>query len=616
MKESKFIDQNKDKWLDYERIIKQSDTDPDELSDIFIQITDDLSHSRSNYPNRSVRVYLNDLASKIFDKLGKRKKLDFQVIKDFYTIEVPQLMYLARREMLVAFVIFILSMGIGIYSSMQNPEFASLVLGEGYVEMTKENISKGEAMNVYTGGDGMNGFLRILENNARIDIMMLGLGLFFSFGAIWVLVRNGIMVGVFQYFFWQHGGFKDSLLTIWLHGTIEITTIALMGGVALLAGKGLLFPGTYTRYQSFRLSAGNAGKLLLMVLPFTFVAAVIEGFITRMTGMPDLVKAVFILLSFVLVILYFAVYPRIIHRRYGVNPLHEKLRRDHITKPISFTEIKSVGKVINESFITYKNNFGRNIIFCGIAALIYPILLFYGFPKYFNIQSSSSVSWYLDLLSYVFRDIVGTNSGVPSTLNFTLFKLGYMGFWYILLFFVNVRYAFEYRLQWKNLGGYTLIGFLLLAASHLFINRNFGYGLNYLASFGFILIVSSAVLIVLVLHYYGDGKRDVLKTVASKVFHFAVLWLVLSFVLFFVQLLASSLLSLFLVMAVQDLLPLSAETLEQIDNGLQIAISFLVILGLFPFYIYSARLFLVSLIEKYEAVNLTQEVNSMVFDRK
>lgn len=616
MKESKFIDQNKDKWLDYERIIKQSDNDPDELSDIFIQITDDLSHSRSNYPNRSVRVYLNDLASKIFDKLGKRKKLDFQVIRDFYTIEVPQLMYLARREMLVAFVIFILSMGIGIYSSRQNPEFASLVLGEGYVEMTKENISKGEAMAVYTGGDGMQGFLRILENNARIDIMMLGLGLFFSFGAIWVLVRNGIMVGVFQYFFWQHGGFKDSLLTIWLHGTIEITTIALMGGVALLAGKGLLFPGTYTRYQSFRLSAGNAGKLLLMVLPFTFVAAVIEGFITRMTGMPDLIKLVFILLSLVFVILYFGVYPWIIHRKYGANPHHEKLRREHATKPISLSEIKSVGKVINESFIMYKNNFGRNIILCGIAALLYPVLLYYGFPKYFNIQSSSSVNWYLDLFSYIFRDIVGTTRGVPSTMDYTLFKLGYMGFWYIVLFFVNARYAFNFRMDWKNLGGYTLIGIILLAASHLFINRDFGYALNYLASFGYILCITAAVLILHLLHFYGDGKSLVFRTVASKVFHFAVLWLVLAFVLFFVQLLTSSLLSLLLVMVVQDLLPFSAEVLEQIENGFQIAISFVVIIGLFPFYVYSSRLFLVSLVEKYEAVSLSQEVQSMVFDRK
>ena len=294
MKESEFIDQNKDKWLHFERVIKQSDSNPDELSDVFIQVTDDLSHSRSNYKNRSVRVYLNDLAGMIFDKLGKRKRLSFEVIKDFYLKEIPQLMYLARREMLISFLVFIVSMAIGIYSSIKNPQFAALVLGPDYVAMTQANIAKGEAMAVYTGGTGMEGFLRILLNNARIDVMMLGFGLVFSVGALFILIRNGIMVGVFQYFFVEHGGFKDSILTIWLHGTIEITTIGLMGGVALLAGKGLLFPGNYTRYQSFRLSAGNAGKLLLMVLPFTFIAAVIEGFITRMTGMPDIIKGFFI----------------------------------------------------------------------------------------------------------------------------------------------------------------------------------------------------------------------------------------------------------------------------------------------------------------------------------
>ncbi|MDB2467207.1 stage II sporulation protein M, partial [bacterium] len=237
MKESEFIDQNKDKWLHFERVIKQSDSNPDELSDVFIQVTDDLSHSRSNYKNRSVRVYLNDLAGMIFDKLGKRKRLSFEVIKDFYLKEIPQLMYLARREMLISFLVFIVSMAIGIYSSIKNPQFAALVLGPDYVAMTQANIAKGEAMAVYTGGTGMEGFLRILLNNARIDVMMLGFGLVFSVGALFILIRNGIMVGVFQYFFVEHGGFKDSILTIWLHGTIEITTIGLMGGVALLAGK-------------------------------------------------------------------------------------------------------------------------------------------------------------------------------------------------------------------------------------------------------------------------------------------------------------------------------------------------------------------------------------------
>ena len=66
MRETNFIKQKKDKWIELERTIQQVNPDPDKLNDLFVQITDDLSYSRTFYPNRSVRVYLNGLAQQIF----------------------------------------------------------------------------------------------------------------------------------------------------------------------------------------------------------------------------------------------------------------------------------------------------------------------------------------------------------------------------------------------------------------------------------------------------------------------------------------------------------------------------------------------------------------------
>ena len=60
MRETSFIKQNKEKWKEFESILEKKDKDPDKLNDLFIQITDDLSYSRTFYPNRSVRVYLNN----------------------------------------------------------------------------------------------------------------------------------------------------------------------------------------------------------------------------------------------------------------------------------------------------------------------------------------------------------------------------------------------------------------------------------------------------------------------------------------------------------------------------------------------------------------------------
>ncbi len=54
MKETRFIAQNKEKWLDSENLLKESDKDPEKLSNLFTQVVDDLSYSRTYYPNRSV----------------------------------------------------------------------------------------------------------------------------------------------------------------------------------------------------------------------------------------------------------------------------------------------------------------------------------------------------------------------------------------------------------------------------------------------------------------------------------------------------------------------------------------------------------------------------------
>ena len=62
MKETKFIQQNKKKWAEFEELSKTQHKDSNLYSKLFIQITDDLSYSRTFYSNRSVRVYLNNLA--------------------------------------------------------------------------------------------------------------------------------------------------------------------------------------------------------------------------------------------------------------------------------------------------------------------------------------------------------------------------------------------------------------------------------------------------------------------------------------------------------------------------------------------------------------------------
>ena len=75
MRETTFISRKKKSWQKFEEMQRRQESDPDELTRLFVEITDDLSYSRTFYAKRSVRVYLNYLAQLVFFKVNKNKKV-------------------------------------------------------------------------------------------------------------------------------------------------------------------------------------------------------------------------------------------------------------------------------------------------------------------------------------------------------------------------------------------------------------------------------------------------------------------------------------------------------------------------------------------------------------
>ena len=110
MRETKFIEQNRKKWENLEQMLETDTQDPEKLNEQFVQVTDDLSYARTFYPNRSVRVYLNGLAQRIFSSIYKGKKADGNRFKKFWVDEIPQLVYESRTEFQLALGLFALSM--------------------------------------------------------------------------------------------------------------------------------------------------------------------------------------------------------------------------------------------------------------------------------------------------------------------------------------------------------------------------------------------------------------------------------------------------------------------------------------------------------------------------
>jgi len=310
VKEITFLKQNADKWQEFESLVSSKGaTNPDLMADLFIQVTDDLSYSKTHYPKSKTTHYLNGIASRVHQEIYKNKKEKKTRVSYFWKYELPFAFKNSHKQLLYAFIIFMVGMLIGIVSSAYDDTFVRLIMGDSYVNMTLENIEKGDPMAVYKKMNQVDMFLGITVNNIYVSFLCFILGIFFSLGTGWMLLSNAIMLGAFQYFFYSKGLLLESILSIWIHGTLEISAIIIAGCAGLTMGNSILFPGTYSRGVSFIKGTKQGLIIAVGLVPIFIMAGFLESFVTRYTQMPIWLSSSIILSSLFFIIWYFVIYP-------------------------------------------------------------------------------------------------------------------------------------------------------------------------------------------------------------------------------------------------------------------------------------------------------------------
>ncbi len=310
MREAAFAKQNKDKWLKFESVLRNNvQINPDELSALYVEVTDHLSYAQTFYPNSNTLRYLNGLSVLAHQKIYKTKRESRTRFITFYTKEFPLFFSKHHKQLAIAFGVFLLFSIIGAFSAATDGDFVRLVMGDGYVNMTLNNIESGDPMAVYKEMNQVDMFLGITINNITVAVYAFIYGIFLSLGTVFIMMQNGIMLGSFQYFFYDKGLLWESARTIWIHGTIEISVIIIAGCAGLVLGNSILFPGTYSRLQSFIKGAKDGLKIMLSTVPFFIIAGFLEGFVTRHTEMPDWLAIFIIGSSLFLIVYYYVIYP-------------------------------------------------------------------------------------------------------------------------------------------------------------------------------------------------------------------------------------------------------------------------------------------------------------------
>ncbi|MNF54720.1 hypothetical protein D3C85_205980 [compost metagenome] len=317
MREIAFIKQNKEKWLEFEQaIFGKAKKNPDEMANLYIQLVNDLSYAQTYYPKSKTVIYLNYLASQIYQKIYKTKREEKNRIVYFFTTEVPLIVYEYKRYLVYAFVLFFATVAMGVVSAKYDENFVRLILGDSYVNMTLENIKDGNPVAVYKSGSHLGSFIGITLNNLYVGARCYLYGIFGGIGTFYIFLQNSLMLGSFQYFFYQQGVFWESVRGIWIHGSMEIFAIVIESMAGFILGASILFPRTYSRMNSFKIGFKNSFKIFLSTFPFTISAGFLEGFITRYSiEMENWFSSFIILFTLAIISFYYLIYPFIVHKK-------------------------------------------------------------------------------------------------------------------------------------------------------------------------------------------------------------------------------------------------------------------------------------------------------------
>lgn len=407
MRESKFIIQNHEKWQKYEEGIRNETLGAEDMERAFVELNDDLAYARTFYKNRAVRLFLNNLLAPVYTRIYNVRKWNWKALQQFFVHDAPLMNYKARYFILISFVVVLLGFGIGFFSTRYNPEFAVSVLGEDYIRLTQENISKGDPLAIYKYQAPGDMFVHIATNNLIVGFYFFLFGALFCVGSIYLLLANGIMLGVFTYMFTSKGLTNEYILTVYQHGTLEILSMVVEGAAGIMMGAGFLFPGTKSRLRSIQDNAKKSILMFLVCIPIIILAAFIESYLTRFTELPSPLRLGVISLSLIFMLGYFIVLPWYKFRNgKEIFGKYDSLEPDEKGDPEP-GRIYNIGKIVLFAFDYFKKN-------AGILLLI-SVISFTALYSVFSYVSGDSVS---EDITYQYRKYQSQGSDMFDTENY------------------------------------------------------------------------------------------------------------------------------------------------------------------------------------------------------
>jgi uncharacterized membrane protein SpoIIM required for sporulation len=282
---TRWLEKRKTYWARLEQLVDRSKRggisaldhrELQELGLLYRQTASDLAAVREDVTSNQLAFYLNQLLGRAHNLIYMGHKQKISGLVRFYAQTFPQVFRETSRQTLLAFLIFAVT-GVASWAvTIHDPTFAHRLLGPQMMdtiekrEMWTQSIVTIKPLAAST----------IMTNNLSVSFATFALGITAGIGTVWMLVVNGLLIGVIGAATWQAGMALQLWSFVAPHGVLELPAIFIAGGAGLEIAGGMLFPGLLPRRESLARAGGRAARLVLGIVPMLVVAGIIEGFVS------------------------------------------------------------------------------------------------------------------------------------------------------------------------------------------------------------------------------------------------------------------------------------------------------------------------------------------------
>src|SRR5262249_12837871 len=301
------LETRRDKWSRLEELIARasrlrlrglSGEEVREFGRLYRRTATDLAIAREEIQDKRLVNYLNHLVTRAHGAIYRSESSGFGGIVTFFRYEFPAVFRKCFRAILLSFSLFLFS---GIFA------YVVCSFDEGFADRMVPNLRQDiiahRDWNQKTNEANALWSTTIQTNNITVTFFAFAGGLLLGIGTIYVLIQNGLMLGMVLSLCVRHR-FWDIPIFVAGHGVIELSAIFIAGGAGLLLAKSMLLPGDLKRRDALVTNGLLGVKLIMGCVPMLLIAGIIEGFISP-SHVPPVFKFAVSGVSAIALIVYF-----------------------------------------------------------------------------------------------------------------------------------------------------------------------------------------------------------------------------------------------------------------------------------------------------------------------